>query len=815
MKHIILIILLLLSSFAHTQFPVGTKVLKRPIDFRIPKESVAKILTHSDLNEGLEPWFVYSDKKTNWTFEQAGGIKPYKKMDYLQQFAVVEEKGNYIRLARAESYDTKTYLLDSKAENYGWVKKNDVLLWINCIVTDAGGIERKAMIMNTLNLVASKANIHKLEDNSVEFYYESSLREPTGRKAQLYEVFFAYKITDTAVLIGNVSRISDETERSVKESILGWVPLNRVVMWDHRVAIEPNWTETAVASRIKDQVRASVFSKKYDAEQYMSRKSNSGIAAIMDEKSIKGDYYRERMIGEWQRYPVYEEKNNIARVGVMGQIVTEKGEFDKVDKAVADREIRVATTKRRNINIAFVIDGTNSMTPYFTAVSSAILSSMESLEKKYPTMKNVIRFGAVIYRDYSERSRVIELKELTSNYKDISSFLNKIDAKDIFDKDIPEAVNYGLFNALNAVLTGNNETNLIVLIGDAGNHNRNDNTQFSSEEISEIIAEKNTGFLAFQVHNDDSHPSYDEFRSQVQKLMLDAAGLIYDATLLKKPNDIIKKPGWSDLGNNTMRLDNYINMATMVYANKGQVMNTSLLSDEINQLVDYSVSFTDQLLSGVSQVITGGSSLKDIADSDTENQNKYVSSFSPALFHFLYNQTNIPKEKLEYLVENKYQLYTEGYAPLILTGQSEPLFRKVLLLSRTDLSKVINNIDRLYKATNRNDRRIVMQETFIDMIQRHIGRKDAADLMKMTIEEVNTRIYGLPGTSSIINKLKLEDLTNPGVISDAELQNYAHAIEMKYKTLNRIMNESSVNPYKYSLTMSEIVYYWIEDDLLP
>jgi hypothetical protein len=272
------------------------------------------------------------------------------------------------------------------------------------------------------------------------------------------------------------------------------------------------------------------------------------------------------------------------------------------------------------------------------------------------------------------------------------------------------------------------------------------------------------------------------------------------------------------MGNNVMRLDNYTNMASIVYADKLQRMNTSLLTNEIVLLVDYAVRFTDELISGIQQVISGGSALTDITqqkDQFVDGPNKYISSFSPALFNFLYNQTKIPKEKLEYLVENKYQLYTEGYAPLITNNTNSPLFRKVLLLSREDLQKVIANINRLHRASSRSDRRMAMQQTYLDMIKRHIGEKTTVDFMKMSIEEINTKIFGLPGTNSIINQLRLEDLTNPGVISDSDLHQYATAIEMKYNTLNRIFNSSSSNPYKYSFSMTEVVYHWIEDDLLP
>ncbi len=46
------------------------------------------------------------------------------------------------------------------------------------------------------------------------------------------------------------------------------------------------------------------------------------------------------------------------------------------------------------------------------------------------------------------------------------------DAKNTKDRDLPEAMYFGLYNALEDVLAGKKTNNLIILIGDAGDHQR-------------------------------------------------------------------------------------------------------------------------------------------------------------------------------------------------------------------------------------------------------------------------------------------------------------------------------------------------------
>lgn len=267
-----------------------------------------------------------------------------------------------------------------------------------------------------------------------------------------------------------------------------------------------------------------------------------------------------------------------------------------------------------------------------------------------------------------------------------------------------------------------------------------------------------------------------------------------------------------------MRLDNYINLATLVYASKNQVMDTEVLKDEIIELVQKNVERTDETILRINRVVAEGSSLKEVLDNPTSFQtssSKYISSFNPALLNFFMSNLNIDKDKVEYLCDKKFQIHTEGYAPLYVDGHSNPLFRKSLLLSRTDLSKIIGLIEDLYAATTMGDRRTALQNSYIEMIGRHIGKINREELMKLTIEEISNKVIGLPGTNSFINKIKLEDLTNPGVIPDHELNNYANQIDRKREALRRIYNETNAHPYEYSLRLNEVPYYWIEDNLLP
>lgn len=807
-----------LPSILLSQTLEGRTVLDEPVDYRGIKESVAMTLRHSGKTLEKSPWIVFSDRSNNFTVNSPGGLQKNKTLNFLEEFYVLEERQDFLWLVKDLNINPSNYQLSQNAEDYGWIRKENLLLWRSAIMTDDTKILKKAMTQNTIEVIEGKYELLMEEGSFEKLYFDPEFKIPTGREIRLYQIYYVFKITNDAVLVGRSDWLPTRDDNQKQQVIEGWIPKHRLVMWDHRIAVEPNWTSEAVAERRRNNTKATVFSSHQAASQYKSGKSSLSNV-IIDESTILGDFYRERQSGPWQRYPVYSNIDGILKLGIMGEITTPSGFIDNITMAET-RSIRSNVMRqRRNINIVFVMDGTNSMQPYFKPAADAVIQSMTELEKE-KERRNTLRFGAVVYRDEAERSfnRLVEVKGLTEDYKDVAGWLSKVKAEEYgVDKDLAEAVYYGLREALMSVLVEDDETNIVVLVGDAGNHNRNDASQVGEGLIIDMLAEKNVGFLAFQVIN-DQHPTYNEFQNQIKHLMLHAARQIHRR--MKTTGQLLQgvygDPKWSQVSSNIYRLDNHSNMATLVYPNKGSMMPTSVLTKEIVALVEFadkSISVIDAAISDIDEM---GRSLEEVIESLEKSplsNSKYVSSFNPAMIYILH-QMGLDPGTLKSYSDKKIQLYMQGYSPLLIEGQRNPHYKNSLLLSKHDLADLVRTLNQLNRASSATDRRRSLQDTWQDILIKHIGETDRSSILNRTIEEIMLTVFGLPSTNSLINRIRLSDLTEAKAISDAEISRYIMEIDRKYHDLNRIFNQTSP-PYQFSFESNNITYYWIEEGLLP
>jgi hypothetical protein len=77
------------------------------------------------------------------------------------------------------------------------------------------------------------------------------------------------------------------------------------------------------------------------------------------------------------------------------------------------------------------------------------------------------------------------------------------------------------------------------------------------------------------------------------------------------------------------------------------------------------------------------------------------------------------------------------------------------------------------------------------------------------MEEVNEKVFGLPGSSPLLRGLKLAQIHD---LPADKFQKYLSNIRSKRQKLLDIMEEKD---YKFSFLSYGRRYYWIDEDLLP
>ena len=189
------------------------------------------------------------------------------------------------------------------------------------------------------------------------------------------------------------------------------------------------------------------------------------------------------------RKPVIKSINdNIKKV----VSITKDTQGDIKNKQELKRMMRKLETQQQHTNIIFVVDATASMTPYFKSVAKSIEKIMAENKR---VNKHELQFGVVLYRDYADGNKSWETLKLTSDIQLVTNYLNNVVCASK-DDDKPEAMFNGIIKGLNDLNIDSEESNIMVIVGDCGNHK---DDKFTKQDVANILDKFNMNVISFQV----------------------------------------------------------------------------------------------------------------------------------------------------------------------------------------------------------------------------------------------------------------------------------------------------------------------------
>ncbi len=791
---------------------MGQRILPRPLKYNEPNKSTDLRPVSDSERDPAEPWFVLSIHDNAAVYSDPGSSNRIGSVEYGELFWVIDEQGSYVHVAKDDRPDV--FNLSSRAKTIGWLRKDDVLLWRNSLLEPQSKIPLKGMLLNTTRVLGSD----QINYRRVESYNDPAMQISTGYESRLFEIFFIYKYSPrhNSVLLGRSQYFSavDYNRGTITSNIIGWVDLNRVLEWDTRVAIEPNWSADAVNERQQKNILAKVFNPsdggaKDRCARDFSRGQiprNCDVAWQENIDSDKMDGFRQP--GYWRRFPVVGDPGQeIYEIMVMGELTSQSGQKISHDVDVRTRQgLNELIEKYRNINVVFVIDGTNSMQPFYQPAINSIDRIVETIKRTGDGLKN-LRFGYVVYRDYAERDRLVEVRQLTSQADAIVRELQKIEARDLYDTDTHEAVYYGLKTAFERVFAGNtHDTNILIHIGDAGNHYRNDPSQVPQSEIIDLLVKYKCHYIAYQAHRTSDDQAYRDFPHQIREIMSRAAERIYNEWMALGRDDL-ERPVLREVSRNVHRIENGHPMVVMAAA-PGQTMNLSVLEDEISRAIEEIDNYTDITVELARELLERGRGIDEIVTREAEG--KYVSSFAPGVYNFLV-RLGLDENEISNYYSKNLQFVTEGYTAMYHPELNAPTYAPVLLMENREFMRIYGVLDRLRRATaSSGDRRENLKSAWIEILKRHIGGIEV-NFEEMPMEQITAMVIGVPIRSGMLDMV-LRDITDPSVFTDDMLSRYVNHIVFKYNELDRIANTTS---YPYSFISNDVLYYWIDLELLP
>jgi hypothetical protein len=801
MKRIFTLFLIILAASAIYGQTLPKKAHFLPDAYLNPTSSeyLSPLITNNLLDD--MHWFVFSDRAKNLSYTDPQKSEVYKTINYMERFFVAETEGDMIHLYADNVQNWP--VIGPDAKDYGWIHKDNLILSTHCMMNESN-FEKKAMILTRL------ADVEEMVSGGVEqtrFYSDPGLTKWTGKESRQFDIYFVYKISKDAssVLLGKEVSIGIGTTEELQAQMLGWVEISKVTFWDQRICIEPNWDKRAVEERKAKGIPPIIFLEESSCLTLKESGTYSQNYVAKDD-----DPGTERYVGAFKRYPViYKKKNGVMKTGVMGKVYSEGKEVDITDEKLAEvkQEFELIKQQAKNLNVVFVVDGTNSMGPYFNPISTAIKKSFESLKGSY-TSSN-IRFAGVIYRDYADGDHLVDIHPLSSDITSITTFFDTARTDYKGDKDIPEAMFYGMKEALTSLNLQPDQSNFIILVGDVGSHNRKDPSYISQEEVINLLSGLEASMISFQVNNGQDR-SYDMFMRQSREMILQTTNNIKSNEGSKKvawrPDMLIDEDPYFRSDGNKYFLYNQPIYGYIMFADKGQTLPSDQLLLEIHKMIgEYDKTITKWLLKS-EQVIDEGASISDVVQDEF--------SYSEGVINFLSKIKGLSPGQIKTLVKGTSQYSITGFAINNAKGLKESLFKEILFMSNLELGSTIDKLDRLcnFSYATPNDLRERLYETWIEILKNHLGDFEEEEYMQKSMAELQNIIFGVPSTSALLSSIKLSDIKDEKAMEFDKIMYYQGLLKKTFNELQQIQIKSD---YEYSFLSNDNRYYWISIDVFP
>ena len=176
-RQLLFISIILLSSIASFGQSI-TKVLMKPEKFEEPVayEGESKInFENLKSDKGDFPWFVVSERSSNRTYRDRDEHSDVMKvLNFGEGFYVTKEKGDWIKIGKPSNPDDYVNNRRINLIDYGWIKKEKMLLWNNSLLDPVTRIHLKGFLLNKAK------DFERKKLDKVYFYHSPDLEGVAG-----------------------------------------------------------------------------------------------------------------------------------------------------------------------------------------------------------------------------------------------------------------------------------------------------------------------------------------------------------------------------------------------------------------------------------------------------------------------------------------------------------------------------------------------------------------------------------------------------------------------------------------------------------
>ena len=831
------------------------EVMTRPKDLFGNPANVKKLLINNTANKSKTvPWIVVSDRDNNHVYKEAStGSSIVKDVQFRELFYVVDEKEDWIKIATATNVNK---LKSSSIETIGWIEKSKMLLWTSGLLDQKTSINRKAFLLNRADDVS---NVLKRKLDYKELIVDI-YRDPTAQKKEIertiYDYYFVFKKENNMFLLAEEASL---TSYNLNSKLIGWVDARRTQDWNTRICLEPNFEEAAFSERkVNPKQQFKAFGKSSQVKEYVLSGDETGVFWDSDPVKFKSAEMAKsdpkRFKGNVVRFPMFSKGNfgdaGFFKSGVIGSIKVLNDEGGKLKFESEIPEMQIADIKEvladleykvNNVNLFFIIEGTDNSYAFQRDIAEAIRSTSQIEQLKKSTNVN---YGALIYRDVPEGERIIEYEKLTPNLNKVVEFVGQADFSNKVDQDDFTAFYYGLKQGLKVAGFDKKAVNIIVLVGSSGDYSVDKirkQDAIAKEQVSLVqdkgpifqsLSDLNAHLYSIQLYNDGRLRTGIAYGIQSHRMILESARYIYNKTagssFTRKFLDRYDEQDGVVFTEPSMEEPIQVTTVKMAGTRPGSILlplgKQSLKGEQLQAGLTEMISGSLNYEKVVKDIFTAAYSYNklDIRKISEENGIAIADLTSGVIqvLEGVVKESGVDEDVIIKSTGLKLSLYTEVYLPEKAKDAIHPMYSYVVFMPEADLlryqSLINRNMGVIAQSGSYPDKRKSLFEIYMALIQQFAGQdylkgKNPEDFTRGDVLSImqGLRLEGFKMNVEL--NVRVGDIRNEKKVTDAEIDALIQRFSDVNDELNKIIKLN--DRFDFCLVSDNANrYYWLRLD---
>lgn len=708
-------------------------------------------------------WIIYSDRQNNPVYDRPNGRPIGSPLNFMEPLRVKAIQGDWINVFSGTLEDNGKFKNDV---DRGWIQVKFVVLSSYAVLNEMSSPKKAMALISLKNGQLEQDDIPKDLQKNYNLYFDPGKQQIKGI-SQKFIIRFILKETSTSKLLTNTDKLGSN-EAALKNNVAGWMANVHVTEWDHRLCLEPASNSKAVSEY--QGFTVPVFPTLEQLERInISGNIRGAILTNQLKTQIKSPYI--------MRMPILKNlggRDDMKKVATVGRLDQNKRSDDKI--ANLQFELNNLLKRQGNINVLFVIDGTSSMIKFYQPVAQSIKRVIRNNESL--GIKANLRFGAVVYRDYPDGAEAISIQSLTSNHSQVEDWLMRVVCKSS-DKDLPEAQYYGISEGIKKAGFVDGQSNIIVLIGDAGNHVP-DPKGFTLQKVVEGMSAHDMSFISFQVINGKDQ-SFADFNADSQDYIRGLASKVKVTSgvkaRLEKHSGISNTYVLKFVDENGEDFSDIYRFGRFTYAQIETQMSSSVLEENINNALTGYLSSVNIRIEEIRRIIEGGPT-----DSNTD-------IYGPAVINYICTEMQ-ESGKMTYnecveFINSLGEFSFVGYTQMTYNDKTTPCYEAVVFLSKDEFDQIQYTLKSFKLSGTISQKRESLYIALLEQTKKMLGEVSVDNIENKTLNEIWEIILNVPFDSSRkyggLGDIKLKEFMQ---LNDANFDLFLRDYEYKVRTFS-------------------------------